>query len=363
MDRQTTGKLRPPQAGDPHFQVLDKVFQFIEKHNWKLLHFASLALGFLIFLIYFCQNHFYPDFDLFGFVSLLAAAALMGWAMVFFIGFGFTAPGWIWSEVFFRDKPVDQALQDRINGNAPKANLDRRLINRYFFAPGFCSLAALWLAMYFFHDGHAFTLGLLAGPLVIGLAFGLALQKNYDLPPYSWLKFAITSFLTFLTGNLVALLATTALARGTPGIVKTMGEYPFMALCFLALLMLLTAITAVIRQNQRHVLIVSPLLAILLMFGTNTWSALPGKIISTLGLGNYQAEQVLLSSELCEKYQAIESYGVKDDCALNNVHVIWSMGGLSVIKWSFADQEIKVKVPSAVILSIRLAAPGAPANP
>ena len=359
MDRQTTGNPGPSEP----FQALDKVFQFIEKHNWKLFHFASLAFGFLIFLIYFGQNHFYPDFDLFGFVSLLAAAALMGCVIVLLIGFGFTAPGWIWSEVFFSDKPVDEELKYRINGNTPKTNLDRRLINRYFFAPGFCSLAVLWLALYFLQDGHAFTLGLLAGPLAIGIAFGLPLQKNYELPSYSWLKFAITAFLTFLTGNLVALLATTALARGAPGMVKTLGEYPFMAVCFLALLILLTVITAVIRQNQRHVLIVSPLLALLLMFGANTWSVLPGKIISALGLGNYQAEQVLLSKELCEKYQAIESYGVKDDCALNHVHVVWSMGGLSVIKWSFADQEIKVKVPSAVILSIRLAAPDAPGKP
>lgn len=359
MDRPTTGKHDPSEP----FKALDKVFEFIEQHNWKLFHFASLAFGFLIFLIYFGQNHFYPDFDLFGFVSLLAAAALMGCVIVLLIGFGFTAPGWIWSEVFFSDKPVHEELKYRINGNTPKANLDRRLINRYFVAPGFCSLAALWLALYFLRDGHAFTLGLLAGPLVIGIAFGLPLQKNYELPAYSWLKFAITAFLTFLTGNLVALLATTALARGAPGMVKTMGEYPFMALCFLALLTLLSAITAVIRQNQRHVLIVSPLLALLLMLGSNTWSTLPGKIISTLGLGNYQAEQILLSNELCEKYQAIDSYGVKADCALNNAHVIWSMGGLSVIQWPFADQSIKVKIPSTAILSIKLAAPGTPDHP
>ncbi|WP_095148211.1 hypothetical protein [Pseudomonas sp. Irchel s3a18] len=361
MDMQTTGnppKGHKAQAGESQFRLLDKVFDFIEKHNWKLFHIASLAFGFLIFLIYFCQNHFYPDFDLFSFVSLLAAAALMGSLMVLMIGFGFTAPGWIWSEAFFSDKPVRKELEYRINNNSPKENLDRSLINRYFFAPGFCCLTILWMAIYFFsNDGSAYTIGLLTGPALTGLVFGWSLQKNYELPPYSWLKFTITAFLVFSIGNLVALLSALAMDKGVPEVAETMGDYPFMGLCFLASLSIFTAIAAVIRKSQRYVLIVSPLLAIMLMLWTNTWSALPDKIVNTLGLGNYQAEQVLLSSDLCEKYKAIEGYGVKDDCALNDVHVIWSMGGLSVIKWQIADHEIKVKIPSSTILSIRLAVP------
>ncbi|POA27928.1 MULTISPECIES: hypothetical protein [unclassified Pseudomonas] len=365
MDMQTTtspSKYRKPPAGSSQFQVLDNIFEFIKKHNWKLFRIASLAFGFLIFLIYFCQNHFYPDFDLFNFVSLLAAAALLGSLMVLLIGFGFTAPGWIWSEAFFSDKPVREELKYRINGNTPKEDLDRRLINRYFFLPGFCCLATLWAAMYFFDGGTAYTIGLLAGPLLIGLVFGFPLQKNYELPPYSWLKFAITTFLAFFIGNLVALLSTLAMAKGVPEVVETMGDYQFMALCFFSSLLIFTAIGAVIRKSQRYVLIISPLLAICLMLWTNTWSALPGNIINTLGLGNYQAEQVLLGSDLCEKYKAIKSYGIDDDCALNSVHVTWSMGGLSVIKWQIADNEIKVKIPSSAILSTKLAAPKAKPN-
>lgn len=89
MDRPTTGKHGPSEP----FKALDKVFEFIEQHNWKLFHFASLAFGFLIFLIYFGQNHFYPDFDLFGFVSLLAAAASWGASSCCLLALALPPPG------------------------------------------------------------------------------------------------------------------------------------------------------------------------------------------------------------------------------------------------------------------------------
>lgn len=355
MDTQNTSK---PTRSPP--QSLDVAFDFIERHNWKLFRIASLGFGFLIFLIYFCQNHFYPDFDLFSFLSLLATAALMGGLMVLVIAFGFCAPGWCWSEMFFSDKPVRTELEYLINGNMPKERLDHQLINRYFFAPGFLCLSILWLAVYFLDGDTAFTIGLLAGPFFAGLAFGPFLQRNYQLPSYSWAKFTVTAFLVFFVANLVALLTTLAVAKGVPEALKAAGDYPFMAACFFASLVVFTILTAVIRSNQRYVLLISPLIAVVLMLWSNTWGVLPGKIVNLLGLGNYQAEQVLLNNDLCEKYKAIAGYGIKTNCALNDVHVIWSMGSTTVMKWQFANQEIKVKIPSSSILSTRVVTPGEP---
>ena len=366
MDMQTSSKLTnecEAKTKKPQPQSLDTVFEFIEKHNWKLFRIASLGFGFLIFLIYFCQNHFYPDFDLFSFLSLLATAALIGGLMVLVIAFGFCAPGWTWSEAFFSDKPVREELAYRINGNMPKERLDHRLINRYFFAPGFICMSILWMALYFFEGDTAYTIGLVAGPFLSGLLFGSILQRNYELPPFSWAKFTVTAFLVFFIANIVALLSTLEVARGVPEAVKAVGEYPFMAACFFASLVAFTIVTAIIRGNPRFVLIVSPLFAVVLMLWTNTWIDLPGKIVKLLGLGNYQAEQVILNSDLCEKYKAIEGYGIKSNCALNDVHVIWSMGSTTVMTWQFASQELKVKIPSSSILSTRIFVPKALPKP
>lgn len=344
-------------------QSLDMVFEFIEKHNWKLFRIASLGFGFLIFLIYFCQNHFYPDFDLFSFLSLLATAALMGGLMVLVIAFGFCAPGWIWSEAFFNDKTISAKLEKFINRDMPKERMDHHLINRYFFAPGLLCIVAFWVALYFFNDGTAFTLGLLTAPIVTGLIFGLFLQKNYKLPRYSWAKFAIAAFLVFFIGNFVAFLSTLALVKEAPAAVKVGNGLPLMAACFFVALLVFTIITAVIRSNLRYVLIISPLIAAVLMLWSNTWVVLPGKIVNLLGLGNYQAEQVILNSDLCEKYKAIEGYGVKKNCSLNDVHMIWSMGSTTVMTWQFANQEFKVKIPSSSILSTRIYVPKAVTEP
>ncbi|MED7665927.1 hypothetical protein GXB78_01710 [Pseudomonas moraviensis subsp. stanleyae] len=366
MDTQTPSKpAEDSDAPGSDFQIplLDKAFEFIQTHNWKLFRIASLAFGFLIFLIYFCQNRFYPDFDLFSFLSLLTAAALFGGLIVLLIGFGFSAPGWIWSQSFFRDKPVCTVLEAAFCSKASKEDLDRRLINHYFFAPGFCCLAFFWTALYLGKGFDMFMAGLLLGPLIVGLLFGSQLQRKYALPSYSWLKFTLTAFVVFSIGNLIAFFTAQELVKQLPEASRTPWEFVLRAFCFTASLFLFALVAAIIRSNHRYVLIVGPLVAIVLMLWSNTWGVLPEKIVRLLGLGNYQAEQVLLSNDLCEKYKAIEGYGIKSNCALNDVHVIWSMGSTTVMKWQFANQELKVKIPSSSILSTRIFVPKASPEP
>ncbi len=342
------------ESGTSQFQELDVALSFVAKHNWKFFQIVSLAFGFLIFLVYFCQNSFYPDFDLFSFISLLAAAAVLGGGVLAVVGFGFAAPGWIWSEMFFSDKQINEELGYRINKNTPKDKLDHRLTNRYFFFPALLCNLILIVAMYFFDSDTAYTFGLILAPIVVGLVFGFFVQKNYELPSWSWLKFAFTAFLTFSICNLVALLSTLKIDQTFPEITLMIGQYPFMILSFFVTLLFLTLLTTFVRRDQRFLLLITPLLAFFLMLATNTWNVLPSNIVNQLGIGNYEAEQILLNSDTCEKYKVIPTYGVTSDCALNNVHVVWSMGGLYSIRWSSEGKTIKVKLPSGAIISTKL---------
>ncbi|MNU11630.1 hypothetical protein D3C72_2596330 [compost metagenome] len=61
-------------------------------------------------------------------------------------------------------------------------------------------------------------------------------------------------------------------------------------------------------------------------------NVLPGNVVKQLGIGNYKAEQVLFNDATCARYKEIPSYGVKTDCALDNAHITWSMGGIYFIE-------------------------------
>lgn len=345
------------KSGNTQFQELDLALGFVAKHNWKLFQTASLAFGFLIFLVYFCQHNFYPDFDLFSFLSLLAAAAVLGGSVLVVVGLGFAAPAWIWSEMFFSEKQVRDELEYRINNLNPKEKLDHRLINIYFVLPALICNLSLISSIYFFDDDIAHTISLILAPIVVGLIFGGLLQKNYELPSWSWLRFTFTAFLAFSVCNIVALLSTLTVDHAFPEITAMLGQYPFMILSFVVTLLLLTLLTALGRRDQRFLLLMTPPLAFFLLLVTNTMNVLPCNVVKQLGIGNYKAEQVLFNDATCARYKEIPSYGVKTDCALDNAHITWSMGGIYFIEWTSADKKIKVKVPKDGIISIKLTEP------
>ncbi|WP_438300426.1 hypothetical protein [Pseudomonas sp. NMS19W] len=347
---------RDKNADGSRFQTLDKLLSFIEKHNWKLFKVASLAFGFLIFLVYFCQNGFYPDFDLFSFASLLAAAALIGGAVVALVSVGLVAPGWFWSELFFEERSIREELKKHFNDEKSQHRLNHRLVIGYFLLPTFLCQFVLVIALYYTQGGASgLTIGLFISPLIVSLLFGAAIQRGYSLPSGSWWKFAITALGSVFLSNLIAMLFSGFAAARILPTHAYIGQYPFMAAGLFITLLTFTLLTIALRDGKRYALILGPLLAIAFMASIRTWEVLPSNIVKQLGIGNYEAEQLLLDDDLCEKYKAIESYGLKNDCALNDVHVVWSMGGLSVVKWQFNGKEIKVKISSDSILSTKVA--------
>ncbi|WP_039975716.1 hypothetical protein [Pseudomonas oryzihabitans] len=60
-------------------------------------------------------------------------------------------------------------------------------------------------------------------------------------------------------------------------------------------------------------------------------TALPETMVKTLGLGNYQAEALVLDTSYCAKEQA-RVLPTDDQCVLKDVQVVWSLGEAFVLR-------------------------------
>lgn len=54
--------------------------------------------------------------------------------------------------------------------------------------------------------------------------------------------------------------------------------------------------------------------------------------MKNLHVGNYQAEQIYLTQEACQRLQSIGLLKVTENCSLQNITVLWSMGDQYVLK-------------------------------
>src|SRR5690606_16453530 len=74
------GKLKSNQDDAVEINALDRTISYLFANAGNMIKFGPLGIGFLLFLIYFCQNNFFPGFDLFSLASLLLAAFAIGLA-------------------------------------------------------------------------------------------------------------------------------------------------------------------------------------------------------------------------------------------------------------------------------------------
>lgn len=78
-------------------------------------------------------------------------------------------------------------------------------------------------------------------------------------------------------------------------------------------------------------------------------TTVPEKAIKHLGLGAYEAELITLDPAFCDR--DLTELGITNDCALRNVHVVWSFGE-SVVLRPTLDEPRQVQIPNKFIRSI-----------
>ncbi|MGP0171726.1 hypothetical protein ACSVIJ_07565 [Pseudomonas sp. NCHU5208] len=337
--------LQPNQEG---FDSLDKLSLVVKRNLKSIIKSAPAIIGFSLFLIYFCENHFFPSFDIFSLGSLLIAASILGLLVFATLTFGISMPGLMWTDIFLKDKEVSNEFKYYL----PKDNKRKlsqaqlRIIRVYFFLPA--TLCA-YINIYAITSNSDYALYSFAAPVAVCLALATCLKLEYRLSAPSLLKFVLASLISYSLASIISLLFV---------VISLKGHFPdapehlqiILALIVTLAMNVTFTVCAISFQNLKysHTIFFSMLFAFFLSFISNMWFTLPGGIAKTLGIGNYTATEIHVSGDPC-KIKSIPWENNNDQsCTLINAKVVWSLGDTHRIKAYNKD----ISLPTKNIISV-----------
>ncbi|UAW99809.1 hypothetical protein KEM63_07560 [Halopseudomonas nanhaiensis] len=337
---------RPPSK-DPIDAVLESSEALIRQHASLLSKAVPPVVGFAIFLLYFYRNQFYPSFDLFQFSSLLLAAACIGFAVVGLVVMTMFAPGSLLFHLFINTKPIKEELQYAMPyAEEKRGGTVLQLIGLAYFGP-FCLCGLAVLAMVLF--GYAsFTVAALIVPAIVGLLFGCLLQWRFDLPRYSFFSFAWIAYLA----QLVFMLLLIAVVRNSAPFIGELNgawHYPIVLTIPIILSLMVTICSMAHFGGWSAAMHFSLFFGIVAVAYSGGLTTLPEQTVRSLGLGAYEAEMVALDPAFCDR--DMSALGISEDCALRDVHVVWSFGDAIILRPALEPLS-HVQIPTKFVRSI-----------
>ncbi|WP_313007901.1 hypothetical protein [Stutzerimonas nitrititolerans] len=347
--------LKSKPDGASETDGIDSAIEYIFKRSGSLLKFGPLAVGFLIFLIYFCQNNFFPSFDIFSLTSLLLAAFVIGLAAYLVLVFGIAAPGFFWFDTFVKDSRVNEELEYSGTWRSSRRNNENlRILGRvYFFLPLlFCNLFFLWVATTRYVDDDLKAVVSFIVLVFVCLAAAAELRKIYELGFGSIAKYVMTTFFSIFLSSVVNIVVVLIILKAHA---ETADESVQILIAVggtvgLACVFFVSAIAGL--TNYKYTIFFSALFAILLSLIAGAWAVLPENIIRILGIGNYPASEVVLNEGACKDMASVLKELVSDDCVINDAKIIWSLGETYRIEMSGDVSQKVISLPSSSVGAI-----------
>ncbi|WP_404436996.1 hypothetical protein [Stutzerimonas chloritidismutans] len=288
---------------------------------------SPIVLGFLIFFAYFLETAYFPPIELFGLASLLISAFLIGSAVVICIIACFWFPGWAWSDSIFKDKSyLRAAAYKEITGDQ-----NRRISHRFTSIFGhLCIPLAFTTSLIcaysiYIDDAWTFTISSLITVLLTSLFSAWILRKRYNLSLTFYAEQCFISFLVLLFSNLIWFLILVSLQQ------EWTSEIAKSAILASIITIFTISLSAIFSQLEWRIALISRIFLLsVLIIASGMIQTIPGKIVSKLGLGNYEAKSIILTRSYCEiaKNQLQKS----DGCSIENPFVIWGQGDMWKIK-------------------------------
>ncbi|SFP15432.1 hypothetical protein [Pseudomonas borbori] len=338
---------RPATDTDWFDLALELSNGFFRRHFSLVAKAAPPLFGFGIFVFYFYRNHFYPSFDLFQFSSLLLAAAAIGFAIIGVLVVPLFLPGpWIFSQ-FLEHKTIKDKLRD----SRPYLDSQRvwwvlKLGCLVYWLPFLaCTAGLLTVALL---APKLFVLSIFLMPVLVSLLAGLLVQAAFGLPPFS--------FLRYLWAADVAVMAvggfTAFILMQTAPVIEGFDIGMWGWLVFVAVMLIVSLIAAICSflfiAGWNAALHFSVFFALLIAGYSGVLTTLPEKTVRALGLGNYQADALLLAQSYCDE-ATLKRLALDEGCALTKVHVVWSLGENLILR---TDDERTMQIPSRFIRAI-----------
>lgn len=341
--------MEKPQHKDS-FDSLDKFALTVKRNITTIIKAVPAIVGFTIFLMYFCEHHFFPSFDLFSLGSLLIAASVLGILIFLLITLGISLPGLIWTDMFLKDKIVRDELSYYLSKTEDKEKKEKLSIIRiYFFYPAVLATLTSLLAILVKIEEPLYLTAFLA------LYFLLAgtLKYKYHLSWSSLLKYTLASTFAFVIASIVSIFFAFTTIK-----LKYANEpehYQLFVVVAISILMTMAFTLCAISfhsSKYSHTIFFSMLFAVFISVISNMWITLPGGITKILGIGNYLASEVHVNGAPCKIESIPWKKTTEKNCVLENVRIIWGLGDTHRIQIQNKDETKDISVPTKNITSI-----------
>ena len=325
---------------------LDRFIELISSNLKTILKTVPIAIGFSLFLIYFCQYHFFPSFDLFSLGSLLISAAILGLLVFLLITLGISLPGWFWVDIFLKDKEVNDDFLYHFKTEDTQNKAQLEIVRQYFFWP---TLFYSILNIILITGGNAKAIFVFGIPVAACLLLALTLRLRYRLSIASLAKFTIASSLTYAFASFISLgFCVLGIKEHFHGASDTEELLAAIAITFVLITTFTVCAISFSNLKHTHTIFFSMLFAFFLSFANNIWFTIPEKIVNLLGIGNYTANEIHINGKPCEISSIDWESNNNGSCILKNAKVIWSLGDLYRIRSDATD----ISIPSHSITTI-----------
>ena len=327
-------------------QVIDHSQRFLSRYASPVAKFCPPLFGFAIFLFYFNRHGFYPTFDLFQFSSLLLAAAVLGFVLVGTYVLLLVVPGAWLHYGFVNSPPIKEDLRYvRPTNDKQSFRFIGILLGLIYVVPfAVSALCAVYVA---FSYTSLFQPAIFLIPALMTLLAGLLLQKLLELRSYSFLRYMWSAY---LPNVIVAFLSVRIILDASAGIDSI--DNSLLQACIVygtpLLISLIAGLCATgFIAGWSFTLHFSTFFALLIAFYSGLLTTLPDKTVRAIGLGNYQAERIILDGSYCDA-DAQKALAFDNQCSLTDVHVVWLMGDSLLFKLDKESKQL-IQVPSRFI--------------
>lgn len=334
---------------------VDNAIDYVYKNSAKFLRYGPPAIGFLLFLIYFCQNNFFPSFDVFSLTSLLLAAFIIGLLAYLVLAFGIAAPGYFWFDTFVKDRHVKEDLEysDKWRVSC-KDNRNMRDFGRiYFFLPLlFSNLFFLWVATTSYVDGALRAFVSIVVPVALCVGAAVELKKIYRFSFGNTAKYVLATLFSIFISSVVNIIVIIMVVKAHAGTADDSIQMfvGVVATILLSVVFFISAIAGL--TSYKYTLFFSALFAILFSLIVGAWATLPKNIVKLLGVGNYVASEVVLTGSACREISNVLREIVDSDCVIKDVKIIWSLGEMHRLEVSRDSSPVVVSIPSSSVSAV-----------
>ncbi|WP_095190842.1 hypothetical protein [Pseudomonas sp. Irchel 3E19] len=311
------------------FQARRFAHSIFSENTRKAYYAISISAGLGIFFLYFSHINYTPRISLTDSIMLIFSALIIGIIFSLTMAGLFIFPSFIWRDLV-EDFGEDQSLRF-------KYILHRQGIALFL-------LIVLFLCVLLFESIREYSLIFI---ICILLLWPISMFANNE----KLKKHATALAINALIMSVCTYTLVTLVLHGVEDIPDSSFKEPTTRIIvFASFTFVLFAnifIASLKRANATNTLLIAFSLLTAILIATQSTAAIPKGIMRTLGLGSFQANEIVLTDELCDYFRSIDQSKIKrinkKSCLLINPWILWKGEDATLIRIKNTKYQIEKK--------------------